>query len=173
LVPDPSRREELLISLGRRFDDSLQRNVGEIGEDVVVDAAREELAALGHTDLVRDVRRVSLLSDQLGYDVSAPRVGGGPRLLEVKSTTGDELKNAWSVHLSRNEADVGAAFPEWALVICVVTSVEQRAGSVVGWCPRGELDDLLPSDGPSGRWEQALVEIPAALLSGGLPSPVA
>lgn len=72
LVPDPLRREELLIALGRRFDDSLQRNVGEIGEDVVVDAAREELAALGHTHLVRDVRRVSLLSDQLGYDVSAP-----------------------------------------------------------------------------------------------------
>ncbi len=42
---------------------------------------------MGRSDLARDVRRVSLLSDQLGYDVNAPRVAGPPRLLEVKATT--------------------------------------------------------------------------------------
>ena len=57
------------------------------GEDLVVDAARAELQQLGHADLACSLCRVSLTSDQLGYDVTAPRVGGPPRLLEVKTST--------------------------------------------------------------------------------------
>jgi len=36
LVSDPARREELLLALGRRFDDTRQRLLGEIGEELVV-----------------------------------------------------------------------------------------------------------------------------------------
>lgn len=104
LVPDPQRREELLLALGQRFDDTHRRLIGEIGEDLVVAAARAELQQLGHDDLARSVRRVSLTSDQLGYDVTAPRVGGATRLLEVKTTTAAHVGATAAIYLSRGEA---------------------------------------------------------------------
>src|SRR5437588_96892 len=36
LVPDPARREQILLALGRRFDAEYQRTLGEIGEEIVV-----------------------------------------------------------------------------------------------------------------------------------------
>jgi hypothetical protein len=63
---DPERREALLLALGRRWDDQYHRDVGAAGEELVVAHARDELTALGHPELARAVRRVSLLSDQLG-----------------------------------------------------------------------------------------------------------
>lgn len=89
VIPDAERREQLLLALGRRFDDSHRRQVGAVGEQVVVNRLRVELDALGYPALARDVRQVSLLSDQLGYDVVAPRIAGPQRLLEVKSTEAD------------------------------------------------------------------------------------
>lgn len=172
LVPDAARREELLLALGRRFDDTRRRLVGEIGEELVMHAARAELRALGHVELARDVRHVSLLSDQLGYDVSAPRVGGPPRLLEVKATTGSVVGRIVLVHLSRNEADTALAFADWALVVCVVEDLEERRGRVVGSCTVAAFRDLLPLDGPGSRWEQAEVELPVEVLVPGLPGVV-
>jgi hypothetical protein len=170
LISDPQRREELLLALGRRFDDALRRQVGEIGEELVVDAARAELEALGHPDLARAVRRVSLVSDQLGYDVSAPRVIGPARQLEVKATTAASSGDRISVFLSRNEADVGRRLQEWALVVCLIDDVAQRTGRIVGWCGASDLEPLLPQDVAGGRWETARVDLALSTLVSGLPS---
>jgi hypothetical protein len=170
LVPDAARREELLLSLARRFDDQQRRTVGDIGEEIVLRAARNELLAMTRPDLAREVLRVSLISDQLGYDITAPRVSGPKRLLEVKATTGGETP--LRIYLSRNEADTGIAFPDWALVVCVVDEVEQRSGHVVGWCTAGTLAPLLPVDSPAARWEQAAIALPDDFLRPGLPGVV-
>ncbi len=172
LVPDAAHREELLIALGRRFDDTHRRLVGEIGEELVVDAARAELRGLGHVELAREVRRVSLLSDQLGYDVSAPRVDGRRRLLEVKSTTRELAGPCVAIHLSRNEADTGRAFADWALVVCAIDDPAERRGRIAGWCTFAALEELLPVDGLRSTWEQAEVELPLECLLPGLPGPV-
>jgi hypothetical protein len=169
LIPDAARREELLLALAQRFDDTRQRLVGEIGEELVVNAARTELRNMGRPDLAQEVRRVSLLSDQLGYDVSAPRVTGAPRLLEVKATTADSDGRSVAIHLSRNEADTGTTLPDWALVACQVENTDQRQGHIVGWCTCHALADLLPSDCLTGRWEQASLALPLDRLSPGLP----
>jgi hypothetical protein len=173
LVPDAMRREELLLALGRRFSDTHQRAVGAIGEELVVAAARHELIILGRQDLARAVRRVSLLSDQLGYDVTAPRVAGPRRLLEVKATVIEPTSEDVLIHLSRNEADIGAATGDWSLVVCVVEDVEERRGRLLGWCPASAFADLLPTDGRTGRWEQAAIQLPVAGLVAGLPGPAA
>lgn len=173
LVPDAQRREELLLALAQRFDDSHRRLIGEIGEDLVADVARAELLQLGHADLARSVRRVSLTSDQLGYDVTAPRVGGSPRLLEVKTTTAADTGSTTAIHLSRNEAHTGQRLADWALVICTVDDAEHRQGQIVGWCPHDAITDALPHDTTTGRWEQARLELPVASLMPGLPSAIA
>jgi hypothetical protein len=171
LVPDAARREELLLALGRTFDDERNRALGAAGEQLVVTAAREELISLGRTELAREVRQLSLISDQLGYDVVAPRLNGSGRLLEVKATGRDE--DLLVVHLSRNEAKTGERYGDWALVICIVEEFDPPAGRIAGWCSYGTLADRLPVDTPSGRWEQAELTIDQKELSTGLPRAVA
>jgi hypothetical protein len=169
LVQDEQKREELLLARAHRFDDSVQRLTGEIGEELVVSAAREELLGLGREDLARAVRRVSLTSDALGYDVNAPRLTGRPRLLEVKSTT--RTDDTFRVFISRNEANIGAKFPDWAMVVCRVTDLEMRSAEICGWCPAHTFSARLPTDSARGRWEQASIGLRAEELHPGLPLP--
>lgn len=168
---DASRREELLVALGRRFDDRQRRLIGDIGERVVLYQARVELESLGYIELAREVRRVSALSDQLGYDISAPRVNGPSRLIEVKSTLAKTMTNEITFFLSRGEAEFGATVRDWFLVVCEVEDSQSAAGTILGWCTMLELGDRLPKDSVSGRWEQASVNLPRLALIPGLPSP--
>jgi hypothetical protein len=169
LVPDAERREELLAALGRRFDDSQRRAIGAIGEQLVIDAAREELRGLGYPDLAREVRQLSLETDQAGYDVSAPRIGGPKRLLEVKATTAKDPDRV-SIYLSRNEADTGQRFDsQWALVVCRVLDLDEKQGELLGWLPVGDLRSFLPLDTDRGRWKSAELEIDVAELLPGMP----
>lgn len=171
LIDDPERREALLLALGRRFDDEFARQLGALGEEIVVAYARAELHSLGHADLARLVRRVSLISDQLGYDVTAPRVGSeSPRLLEVKTTT--ESDGSGVFYMSRNEADVANRFSSWALVLCVVEDLEARTGAIAGWCQVSELAPMLPTDAPGGRWQSAAIEIERIRWQPGIPRPM-
>jgi|SRR5215467_3620341 len=172
LIPDAVRREELLLLLNRQFDDIRRREVGAIGEELVVASARDELNELGRPDLARQVRHVSLQSDQLGYDISAPRVHGPSRLLEVKATTSPISDNQVVVYLTRSEIEVGLRYPEqWALVVCHVTSVEDRRGDIRGWSRAAALATMLPTDSHSARWETAAVRVSPELLEPGLPRP--
>lgn len=170
LVDDPARREALLVALGRRWDDGHRREVGALGEELVAAQARDELTALGHRDLAHAVRRVSLVSDQLGYDVVAPRIGAQPRLLEVKATTvvSDAL-----IFLSRAEADAGSRLGDWALVVCAVHNVANRTGEIVGWCQRADVEHVLPTDVPGSRWQSVAIEVERLVLQPGLPRPSA
>lgn len=168
LVDDPARREEMLLALGRRFDDTFRRLLGEIGEELVLESARKELSGLGYPELAARVRRISLDTDQTGYDITAPRIIGSPRLLEVKSS---RFSNgaAFEVHLSRNEFETGVRYSDWALVVCRVTDVDARQGEIVGWTPAEPLAGLVPVDQVGGRWESALIAVDPEHLLPGLP----
>jgi Protein NO VEIN, C-terminal len=171
LIPDPARREELLLALARRFDDAQRRLIGAIGEELVVAALRADLVALGYPELAREVRHVSLESDMLGYDVTAPRVAGQTRLLEVKSTTAHGEETI-TFHLSRNEAETGLRYRDWALVVCAVTDASTREGEVVGWQSAAALAPAFPIDSPGGRWESVAITVAFSDLLPGLPPAV-
>ncbi len=168
LIPDPVRREELLLALGRRFDDAQRRLIGEIGEELVVAALRADLEGLGYPDLARAVRHLSLESDQLGYDISAPGIAGPARLIEVKATTAMP-EDTLTFHLSRNEAETGLRYGSWVLVICAVTNVDAREGEIIGWQDAASLAPAFPTDSPGGRWESAALTVAVADLVPGLP----
>ncbi len=170
LLPDASRREELLLALEAKFDDTRRNLVGHAGEVIVFRQAVQELEALGYQDFAAKVHHVSLRSDALGYDISAPRTIGNARLLEVKAFTEFARDGFIRVFLSRNEADVGEQFDQdWFIVFCKVDDVEMPAGEVLGWCARHQLDSLLPTDTSSGTWASAELLIDANSLSPGLP----
>ena len=170
LIPDPTRREELLLALGRRFDDTNRRLIGAIGEELVVAALRAELDSLGYPALARSVRHLSLESDELVYDIAAPRITGSDRLIEVKAVTA--IAASVVIHLSRNEAEIGLRYRDWALVLCHVSDREHREGEVVGWQPARALAPAFPVDSPGGRWEAVALDLEVDRLIPGLP-PVA
>jgi hypothetical protein len=168
VVLDEARRLEQKLELACVFDDTRRSAIGAIGEECVVDHCRRELRELGHDNLARAVRRVSLVSDQLGYDVVAPRVDGPPRLLEVKTTA--RLPRAeFEFFISRNEVEVGRRTSDWALVACAVLDEQQGTAEIIGWCPVAALRDCLPADGEVGRWTQAQLSIPLERLHSGVP----
>jgi hypothetical protein len=171
LVPDALRREELLLQLARRHDDEYRAAIGAAGERVVVAQARAELEQLDRPALAREVRRVSLISDQLGYDVHAPRLQGPPRRLEVKATTSpaDALID---IFISRNEAHAGESIEGWSLVVCRVTDIDEADGLILGWWSYSDLVKRLPRDVEGGEWRQAKITLSVREARVGLPSAV-
>lgn len=168
LISDFDRREAFLLALGRKHDESLRAALGLRGEEFVADCAREELTDLGLEDLAAGVRCLSEISDQLGYDVVAPRLGG-KRRLEVKTSArqGDGL---FHFYISRGEIDVGLRDEDWALVACQMQ--DGGAINLVGWCRARTLEPYLPIDGEGARWMSAELDIPTTLLEHGLPPAV-
>lgn len=165
LMPDPERREAFLLNAARLYDDSPASEIGAIAEDFVVELAKTELAPFSPA-LADGVARVSLVSDQLGYDVVAPLVHGGFRRMEVKATGG--LGRVVTVFLSRNEAEVGLRDPDWALVICRVRTLEST--ELLGWLRGESLRNRLPVDRAGGTWEKSRLSIHASDLRPGIPS---
>lgn len=171
LIPDDVRREEMLLHLAQRFDAAARAEVGDAGERLVLEALRAELVQLGRPDLARDVCRVSLISDQLGYDIRAPRIDGSFRRVEVKATTLDAPTTV-QVFLSRCEAETAQRFPDWSLVACVVEDCTNANGSLLGWWSSDTLVSRLPSDSPGGHWEQVRLTLRVAEARPGIPSAV-
>lgn len=164
LIPDASMREGLLLALGRTFSSEDAVRTGDLAERHVVMLAQEELSVRSR-GLAGQVRRVSLLSDQLGYDVVAPRFHGGSRRLEVKATRCEGPRV--SIFISRNEAEVGRRDANWALVVCRVSPLDSVA--ILGWLSGGWLAGHLPIDGDGCRWQSAEIEIHLGDLHPGLP----
>jgi hypothetical protein len=165
-IPDHGRREALLLTLANRIDREANETLGERGEEVVVNSCRTQLIELGRPDLAEKVQRVSLISDQLGYDVTAPRANESSRRLEVKTTS--RRGSSLTVYLSRNELTYGLRDPDWMLVICQATEVGPI--SVVGWCHAGVLEPSIPRDVSSrAAWVSARFDLSLADLELGLP----
>src|SRR5688500_16852398 len=84
--PGPSEYSQNLLAMGRRFSDADAKRTGDLAEAHVTEACRAQLIEAGRDDLAARVRRVSLTSDQLGYDITAPRLDDSTRRIEVKGT---------------------------------------------------------------------------------------
>lgn len=96
MVSKDDSRQEPIRRLVRKFDpivrDARNRTLGRQGEAFVVEVEERRLHAAGRQDLMREVRWVADLDgDGAGYDTrSFDPVTGAHRLIEVKTTCGDE-----------------------------------------------------------------------------------
>ncbi|MEX1009028.1 MAG: DUF3883 domain-containing protein [Acidimicrobiia bacterium] len=164
--PDPDRREAILLAAARIANDTQRRVIGAAGEELVVAEARAELLRLGRDDLAEQVCRLSERSDQLGYDVRAPRLPGGVWRIEVKSSSRHRL--ALEFFISRAEAETGRRLREWILTMCHVPLA--GGASVVGWCRYDTIHPLLPRDAHDrGTWQTARIRAHPGLFKPGLP----
>lgn len=132
IFPDPERREQMLLALARRFDDSEDLLLGEAGELAVVEFCRERLTALGRADLCAGVTRVSQVSDQLGYDVVCPTLSGSKWRLEVKTTRRPRSPLAVNIVAMRPRSgwQMGAG-PCWPVELMRMESSESLDGPKV------------------------------------------
>lgn len=166
VIDNPARREAMLLALGRVVDESRMRALGSAGEEVVVAACRAHLVDRGRQDLAAHVERVSLRSDQLGYDITSPDTGGRRHRLEVKAHQG--MPGVFEFFLSRNESTVGRRDTSWALVAVR----KSLAGDleVLGWCRASAIEPSLPTDGsPAGRWASVRISLADTAFTPGLP----
>lgn len=168
LLADAARREALLLTLGQTLDAALLAEYGSRGEEYVVQACQRYLSEdQERPDLAAEVRRVSLRSDQLGYDVTSPDVTGRRHRMEVK-TTGSASVGRVEFFLSRNEATVGERDPAWSLV--AVRRDPDGTLDIIGWCRALTLLPLLPKDLSSqGRWTSVRLSVPTNGFTPGLP----
>jgi hypothetical protein len=180
LYPDDDARNSELVGLARLVDEQRLKEIGLAGEEHVVAECQEFFHSAGDSVLAQHVLRVSAFDDTLGYDVTAIDRLAVRHKLEVKTTTappGDSI----AIYLSRNEARVGLANPDWSLVIVrdwFKTSGRgevERELATVGWLPAASFATALPAPavsgdrGTVGAWQSVRLEMPAGLVRPGLP----
>lgn len=167
VIPDADRREAFLLARANRVEARERKLLGEEGEEAVVAACRAQLVEAGAPELAVAVRRVSLVSDELGFDVTAPCIDGSTRRIEVKATRspGDTVR----IFLTRNEITTGLADANWRLV--VVRCNYDRSQTILGHTSARMLLHMLPTDRHSrGRWRTATLRLAVAELQPGLPA---
>lgn len=159
-------RDALLLQLGRRVSDERRSVTGDLAEKYIVGRCQAELRGAGAPALAESVRRVSEISDQLGYDITAPRLNGSTRRIEAKGTRGGG--SAIVIFLSRNEAERGLSDSDWSLVACRVAADDSV--ELVGHLAGADLRVYLPSDPcRATRWQSIRLELPARTFAPGLP----
>lgn len=166
LIGEAARREAFLLTVGKTIDLEYLADFGAAGEEYVVAECKQHLDRMGRPDLASDVHRVSLRSDQLGYDITSPDTAGKRHRIEVK-TMGSAFGRA-EFFLSRNEARVGQNDPHWSLV--VVRRDRDGTLKLLGWCSGAAIIPALPYDPhPDGRWASVRISLPLEALTLGLP----
>ncbi len=167
LFVDLAEREAFLLAAARRVDPDRDARTGRLAEEHVVAACRAQLGHAGRADLAERVRQVSLTSDQLGYDVTAPRLDDSSRRLEVKGTR--TQGSTFTVTVSRNEARQAARDADWFLVACRVAADDTT--TLNGWLAGAQLEAFLPEDPVErGQWRSVDIELDESMLTAGLPS---
>ena len=98
LNSDPESRPAAIRRLVGKFDpaegDARNRDLGRAGEEFVVGFERRRPQRAGRDDLARDIRWVSD-ADGDDYDVQSFETDGQERLLEIKTTCGNERTPFW------------------------------------------------------------------------------
>lgn len=166
VVSDPEQREALLLAAQRTVDQQARTQVGDAGEELVVREAQGELRRLGRPDLAAQVRRLSVMSDELGYDLRLPRLDGRAWRAEVKATR--SARASLRLYLSRGEAEAARRLRDWVLVICHIPP--NGISEVIGWCSFSTLRCYLPRDQHRhGRWDSVRIMLAPSKLTAGLP----
>lgn len=147
---------EQLAASWSKVDTAQRARVGAAGEEALLALLREVRGAV--------VDHVAVQSDGYGYDI-AYADGTVSAHLEVKSST---RVNRFTAFLSRHEYDVMLRDDHWALVTLRLSGDFKVVG--VGSLPRAWIAANVPRDaGSLGRWASVKLEIPADVVSSGIP----
>jgi len=165
LFPNALEREQFLLERGRVFSAEEERRIGELGEVFLVGELRGQLLAGGSPELADLVEKVSDLSDELGYDITAPRLDSSIRRIEAKTTA--SRSTSFTFFLTRNEFEVSQWDSDWFLVAVQIKADQPH---LVGWTDGASLKGLTPVDpDKAGLWVTTKVKVGHDFFHPGLP----
>ena len=126
--------------------------IGAAGEEFVLQTIRSIFLNINRPDLARLARRVSLISDEFGYDIEVTTPSGIGLNIEVKSSV-EMPKDRVEFFMTRHESIVSRNLQNWYLVSCYLADVERPAGEIIGWIDNSILVDVWPIDSAVSYWK--------------------
>ncbi len=126
--------------------------IGAAGEEFVLQTIRSIFLNINRPDLARLARRVSLISDEFGYDIELTTPSGIGLNIEVKSSV-EMPKDRVEFFMTRHESIVSRNLQNWYLVSCYLADVERPAGEIIGWIDNSILVDVWPIDSAVSYWK--------------------
>lgn len=126
--------------------------IGAAGEEFVLQTIRSIFLNINRPDLARLARRVSLISDEFGYDIEVMTPSGNGLNIEVKSSV-EMPKDRVEFFMTRHESIVSRNLQNWYLVSCYLADVERPAGEIIGWIDNSILVDVWPIDSAVSYWK--------------------
>ena len=141
--------------------------IGATGEEIVLLTIRNIFTEKNRPDLAILVKRVSLISDEFGYDIEVVTPNGTHMKLEVKSSV-TMPREMLSFFITRHEASVSRDVKDWYLVFCFISDVDSAAGEVVGWIGSSALVGACPTDSAFSKWKLAEITKDVSVFNGDL-----
>ena len=126
--------------------------IGAAGEEFVLQTIRSIFLNINRPDLARLARRVSLISDEFGYDIEVTTPSGIGLNIEVKSSV-EMPKDRVEFFMTRHESIVSRNLQNWYLVSCYLADVERPAGEIIGWIDSSILVEAWPIDSAVSYWK--------------------
>lgn len=131
---------------------AILEKIGAAGEEFVLQTIRSIFLNINRPDLARLARRVSLISDEFGYDIEVTTPSGIGLNIEVKSSV-EMPKDRVEFFMTRHESMVSRNLQNWYLVSCYLADVECPAGEIIGWIDSSILVDVWPFDSAVSHWK--------------------
>lgn len=155
------------IPKSQTINHAVLEKIGAVGEEIVLQNIRSIFLNKNRSDLARLVKRVSLISDEFGYDIEVVTPGGTSLKIEVKSSV-EMPKDKVEFFITRHESVVSCNSQNWYLIFCFVSDVERSAGEVIGWIDNSTLVKTWPVDSAFSSWKLAEIFQEKSLFNGDL-----
>jgi len=155
------------IPKSQTINQAVLEKIGAAGEEIVLQTIRSIFLNKNRPDLARLAKRVSLISDEFGYDIEVVTPNGTHMKLEVKSSV-TMPREMLSFFITRHEASVSRDVKDWYLVFCFISDVDSAAGEVVGWIGSSALVGACPTDSAFSKWKLAEITKDVSVFNGDL-----
>ena len=155
------------IPKSQTINQAVLEKIGAAGEEIVLQTIRSIFLNKNRPDLARLAKRVSLISDEFGYDIEVVTPNGTSLKIEVKSSV-EKPKDKVEFFITRHESVVSCNSQNWYLIFCFVSDVERSAGEVIGWIDNSTLFDAWPVDSAFSGWKLAEIFQEKTLFNGDL-----
>lgn len=155
------------IPKSQTINHAVLEKIGAVGEEIVLQNIRSIFLDKNRSDLARLVKRVSLISDEFGYDIEVVTPGGTSLKIEVKSSV-EMPKDKVEFFITRHESVVSCNSQNWYLIFCFVSDFERSSGEVIGWIDNSTLVKAWPVDSAFSNWKLAEIFQDKSLFNGDL-----
>lgn len=155
------------IPKSQTISHAVLEKIGAAGEEFTLQTIRNMFMKENRHDLARLAKRVSLISDEFGYDIEVMTPSGVTLKIEVKSSV-IMPKDKIEFFVSRHESVVSRNSQNWYLIFCFLSDIEIPAGEVIGWIDNSTLVDAWPVDSVFSYWNSAEISKQKSLFDANL-----